>query len=59
MSASEFVSDSPPAVQYTDVHNPRHQQHPALPMAEVGLINRRAQLRGTSLGIGGGILSGR
>lgn len=41
----------------TENGDPRVSGHPALPMAEVGAANRKAQMRGTMDGIAGFVLS--
>jgi hypothetical protein len=34
-------------------------EHPLLPMAEVGRVNRQGQIRGTATGILSGVIGGR
>jgi hypothetical protein len=37
----------------------QRQESDRLPMAEIGMVNRNAQIRGTMLGIAGGLICGK
>lgn len=55
-SSSEVLGDAAVA-SANDAQEQEKEQHPQLRAADVGLSNKRAQLRGTALGVSLGLVS--
>lgn len=57
---SEFADDlpSPSSVMSIRHDKPPNDQDVRLPMAQIGMVNKKAQIQGTMMGIAGGLIAG-